>query len=169
MTPAIGDGIDDRNYKIFNGTVPQEMHNDELILRILSNEGVVEMPARNVFSLPLTGVDSTSGKLENFVVVNDVPGDAEVCMIEFTKRFSRMTGVPREIELMRKAPGVLKEEWNVKNADLLARGVDPVAQNFISPVHMTFSEGATEVLESLGNETVTLRLYGVDLRQPHTL
>jgi hypothetical protein len=90
-------------------------------------------------------------------------------MIEFTKRFSRMNGVPREIELMRKAPGVLEEEWNVKNADLLARGVDPVAQNFISPVHMTFSEGATEVLESLGNETVTLRLYGVDLRQPHTL
>jgi hypothetical protein len=170
MYHASGDGIDDTQYKIFNGFVPLELIGREFLLRILSNEGMLELPARDVFSVPLrTESVDAGGEIANFIVVNDIPGEAEVCFIEFSQRFARMTGIPREIELIRKRPGELKKEWGHSNKELMARGIDPVAQNFISPVTLYVPAETREVLTDLADENIIIRFYGVDLRKPHTI
>lgn len=152
--------------KIFNGTIPESQQTGAMfIMRFLSSEGVLELPAGKALSIPLTDTDSWQpGEQNNFIVFNDIPGEGTVCLVEFTPRFARMLSTPAIIELQRKERGQLKKEWNAKNSDLLARGVDPVAQNFISPVVLKPEEyGVMEALCELEDEIITFKLYGVEL------
>jgi hypothetical protein len=143
---------------VFNGSVPDT--DGQIMVRILAYEGTLELNVGKTLSVPLTVNSSFE---DNYVIVNDIDGSAEVCLVEFSSRFSRMTGVPREIELIRKAPGELKKEWKLNNKEMMARGIDPLSHNFISGVKLNPSDEALLVLKDLEEEIVIIKLYGADL------
>lgn len=169
MIPAVE--IDEG--KIFNGAVTKEdltICAGELMIRLLSNEGVLETSVRNLLSVPIAPIAydlSMCGKdIENFIVVNDIPGEAESCFVQFSARFADAMGITRELELARKARGQLKKEWGMKNSELLARGIDPAGQNFVASLVLhPVDKHIAEVIDELEKEIVIIKLYGIDIRK----
>jgi len=167
MTPVVE--IDEG--KIFNGTISMQNLTSsagEFMIRLLSNEGILETSVHNVLSAPISGIsDMIPGDPhQNYIVVNDIPSEAESCFVQFSTRFAEAMNVPAEIELTRKARGQLKKEWNMKNSDLLARGVDPAGQNFVANLMLCpMDKNIAEIISELEKEIVIIKLYGVDIRK----
>lgn len=162
--------------KIFNGTITKDdldKYAGKFMVRLLSNEGVLETSAHNVLSVPIAhessirdiSKDKDKG-IENFIVVNDIPGEAESCFVQFSPRFAKAMNIAEEIELIRKARGQLKKEWSMKNSELLARGIDPAGQNFVASLLLRpVDKYATEIIDELEKEIVIIKLYGIDIRK----
>jgi hypothetical protein len=136
---------------IFNGMRAGE--HEPYAIRLLGGSGMLEVSAKNLFSNPISGG-------ENFIVVNDIPAQAECCFVEFSSRFSEATGISTKIELVQKRRGALKSELGLKNSELLARGIDPAGQNFISNINL--KPVSVDAVAGLENELVRITLYGME-------
>lgn len=165
MVPA----VETDEGKIFNGTVSNDdltICAGELMVRLLSNEGVLETSVCNVLSISIASIMSDSSIRDNFIVVNDIPGEAESCFVQFSPRFADVMGIQKEIELIRKSQGQLKKEWSMKNSELLARGIDPAGQNFVASLLLIPSDKhVAEIINELEKEIVIIKLYGIDIRK----
>jgi len=179
MTSVIGvKQQNGKDGKRFNGTIlardVREAYSSEFTLRLLGDEGILEVSVQNLLSIPITEIqDPGAGVPEqhNFIVVNDDPeGDAQACLVQFSARFVENMNVPEEIELTQKPCGQLKKDWEAKNVDLLARGVDPKTQNFISSIVLYPSDkNVMDILDDLNKEIVIIKIYGIDIHKELTV
>lgn len=152
--------------KVFNFTFINRAGPIQASFNILSYGqygGSAEYKLSDLLSEPI----SAGSTLSNIVV--NTPENHNAVLLEFPQQLREALGVSRWLYMIRLDTKCVKTANNYDNHDLLARGIDPVARNWVAQVKYIQPEWATQRLDDfikyVDSHLVTVHCFEVSLMQ----